>query len=188
MRMKILKPLVMVFLLISTMSCSLVSSERDKFPYEMMIGLNDLPTGFEYGDSGFPEIKDATSYYLTYGRISEEIGALIRHQITIYKDVESAQNSYPDWEDQWFTDSWSTPDESSYIPHDPEDIYLLKCLPTQINERQSQACSLLQLHKNLVILVLTNIDSQNLSFAEFDEILRKLDARLPSDVVPLPPQ
>ena len=106
---------------------------------------------------------------------------MISHQITIYPNIEAAKSSVPVWENKSFTSNWSRPKESKFKPSDPEDFYLLKCLPTQINDRQSQGCRIVQQHKNLVILILVNIDSSNMSFSEMDGVLEKLDSRLPSE-------
>lgn len=56
----------------------------------------------------------------------------------------------------------------------------------EINSLPTKSCTLLQLHNNLVILVLVNINTDNISFSEFEEILTKLDTRLPADEVYLP--
>jgi len=186
MNTKSIRLLITAILLISIFGCGILPTASDDFPYDLMIGLADLPKGFEYGDSGFPEIEGAKSFYLTYGRETDKLGALIRHQITIYPNIESAQSSFPIWENEWFTNSWSQPKESKFKPSNPEDIHSLKCLPTQIDDRQSQSCRMLQQHKNLVILVLVNIDSENMSFAEFDAVLQRLDSRLPVDPIPMP--
>ena len=186
MNTKALRLIIITISLVSLIGCGIRSNARDDFPYDLMIGLADLPKGFQYGDSGFPEIESAKSFYLTYGRDSDKLGALIRHQITIYPDIEAAQRSLPVWENEWFTDSWSQTEESKFRPSDQEDIYSLKCLPAQIDGRQSKSCRMLQQHNNLVILVLVNIDSENMSFAEFDTVLKRLDSRLPVDPLPMP--
>lgn len=55
------------FFLFSIFGCNGLSSEQDKFPYDLMIGLTDLPNDYEYGGSGFENVEDgAKSFYLSY--------------------------------------------------------------------------------------------------------------------------
>ena len=177
---------MLAVLLFPTLGCGITSNVQDDFPYDLMIGLADLSEDFEYKGSHFPEIEGAKSFYITYGKKSGELGALISHQITIYPDIKSAKDSIPIWENQSFTKNWLQPKESLFIPSDSDDFYAFKCLPTKINDRESQGCTSIQQHKNLVVLVIVNIDSENLSFSEFDNVMKKLDSRLPSEVVPMP--
>jgi hypothetical protein len=183
---KLLMILTTAILLFTILGCGTISNLQDDFPYDLMIGLADLPQNFEYRNSGFEEVEGGKSFYVTYGKKSGETGAVVSHQITIYPDIESAKRSIPTWENQLFTKNWSQPKESLFRPGNPDDFYELKCLPTQINERKSQGCRMLQQHNNLVVLILVNIDSENISYTEFDRILEKLDARLPSETIPLP--
>lgn len=59
-------------------------------------------------------------------------------------------------------------------------------MEVKINEMPSRSCELLQLHNNIIILVLTNINSDNIDYTTFEEILTQLDARLPDGDIPMP--
>jgi hypothetical protein len=39
--------------------CGVMEKELNAFPYEYMIGLNDLPDDFKYRDSAFPTVEGA---------------------------------------------------------------------------------------------------------------------------------
>ncbi len=158
----------------------------DEFPYGLMVSIFDLTNQFEKTGSEFPEIDGAFSYAVVYRNRSKKTGAIFSHQITIYPDSKSANEAYSSWVTKWFNEYWIQPSDSTYTPKSPDDIYQIACMDVIINELPTRSCELLQLHNNLIILVLTNINSDNIDFATFEDILTQLDARLPDGDIPKP--
>ena len=178
---------VAMILLILMSGCGVMEKELNAFPYEYMIGLNDLPDDFKYIDSDFLAVEGAKSYTIVYGRTSEEFNTSIRHQIAIYPDPETVLESNSFWQNETFTSAWTTNMESTFKPTDPEDNHYLKCIPLTVNGVENQSCRFLQFHKNLVIYIYFRANSERgMSMEEFDEVLQKLDARLPAENVPVP--
>ena len=176
-----------MILLMLMSGCGVMEKELNAFPYEYMIGLNDLPDDFKYRDSAFPTVEGAKSFSIIYGRTSEELGTGILHQVAIYPDMEIALKSNSFWQEEAFTNAYVPNMESTFRPTDSEDNYYLKCMPTTINGVEGQSCSFLQFHNNLVILIYVGInDERSMSMEEFDMVLQKLDARLPTENVPMP--
>lgn len=163
-----------------------MENSQNTFPFELMIDLDDLSNDYRFNDGDYPDVEGAISYVAIYGRLSKELGASISHQLIIYPDSEAAARNFSAWEDEWFPYDWIPIEGSTFKPHNSEDLYLLKCLPADL-ESWGQGCRYLQLHGNLIILVETTINEEkNMSFGEFNEILRKLDARLPIEDIPMP--
>ena len=191
---KRLKFIILISLIIFTLGCAIndaiekkLDEARNSFPFDLMIGIDDLSYDYRFNSGDYPKVEGAISYIAIYGRTSKELATSILHQLTIYPDSELAARDFSTWEDKWFTNDWIPIEESRFKPNNLEDLYLLKCLPAG-SESWGQSCRFLQLHGNLIILVGTTINEEsNLSFAEFDEVLRKLDARLPTENVPMPP-
>jgi hypothetical protein len=158
----------------------------DDFPYDLMVNIVDLTNKFEYFSSEFPKIDGAFTYSITYVNKSKMIGSNFSHWVSIYSDSKSANEAYSSWETRWFNEHWTYPSDSTYKPKNSEDIYQIACMDVKINELPTRSCELLQLHNNLIILVLTNINSDNIDFRTFEEILTQLDARLPTEDIPVP--
>lgn len=181
---------IVIFITIILLSAGCTSNPRPKgvedFPYDLMVNIVDLTNKFEYFGSEFPEIDGAFSYSITYVNKSKMIGSNFSHWITIYSDSKSASDAYSSWETRWFNEHWTYPSDSTYKPKNSEDIYQLECMDVKINEMPTRSCGLLQLHNNLIILVLTNINSDNIDYSTFEEILSLLDARLPAGDIPMP--
>jgi hypothetical protein len=184
------KSLLFVGIILLLIGCSSNPPPKgvDDFPYDLMVNIIDLTNQFEYFSSEFPKIDGAFSYGISYVNKSKMIGSNFSHRITIYSDSKSAIDAFPSWETQWFNEHWTHPSDSTYAPKSSDDIYQIACMDVKINELPTRSCELLQLHNNLIILVLTNINSDNIDFATFEEILTKLDARLPEGEIPIPGQ
>ena len=181
---KYLNYLWMLFLITG---CSFQPISTPDFPYELMLQATDLPNGFERTGGSFPEVPDAFSHMVGFSSDPDVIGKGISHRITIYPDVDSAKDSFVQWERESFTQAWLAP-SVIYTPMDVEDQAVLKCMNVQINDGISQSCRFLQQHNNLIILVLANIDSAAINYDEFLKMLQNLDKRLPTsgEVIALP--
>lgn len=159
-----------------------------EFPFDLMVNINDLSNQFELSSNEFPIINGAFSLNETYRNRSNKTGAVFTHQITIYPDSKSANAAYSSWKTEWFNEHWITPKDSIFRPKKIEDSYQLRCMDVIIDELPSRSCRLLQVHNNLIILILTNTNSENIDFPSFEDILSRLDARLPEGDIPMPGQ
>ncbi|MBI9045735.1 MAG: hypothetical protein JEZ06_14690 [Anaerolineaceae bacterium] len=186
MKTHILKRVFIIVSLFSILGCNLLSNMQDEFPYDLMIGPDDLSDEFVYNSSGFEEIEDAKSFYIAYEKNTYELGSLISHQITIYSDIETAKKSIPFWESKLFTNDWFFSKENQFMPSDPEDYYTFRCLNSQINGQDFQSCTMFQQHENLIIVITVNIDNKIFTVSKFDEIQNRLDTRLPIETIPIP--
>jgi len=157
----------------------------EDFPYGLMVNIFDLSTQYKKTGSEFPVIDGAFAYSISY---RNKKNALFTHQIAIYRDSKSASDAYSLWESQWFNKNWTHPSDLTYNPKNNSDLYQLKCMDVKMNELPTRSCRMLQLHKNLIILVLTNINSESIDFTTFEDVLTKLDARLPTGDIPMPGQ
>lgn len=183
--MKILIRFALLIVVIS--GCVIEPMAPSDFPYDLMIQSSDLPQGFIRTGGSFPERPGAFVHIVGYSSDADQTGAGISHQLAIYSDIESAKIGFSTREDEVFTDVWSVPPET-YIPLNPSDASILKCMDVQIDNDVSQSCTFLQQHNNIVILILAVIDSKTINFQQFIEMLQKLDSRLPSKIVPMPSQ
>jgi hypothetical protein len=180
--------LILIALILVSGCDSSTPKGKEDFPYDLMVNIHDLTDQFVNSGNEFSTIDGAFSFEIQYMNRNDKAGALVDHQITIYPDSKSANEDFANWEDKWFNESWVTPSESTFKPKNSDDLYKMGCMDTAINGEPTKSCELLQLHNNLIILVLTNINADNISFSTFDEILQKLDARLPSGDIPMPGQ
>jgi len=180
---KFLVSTLIVASLISIFGCSSLTAIAPKFPYDLMIGLYDLPKGFEHVNGEFPEVEGGASHFVTYSKNKNEFGELVSHQITIYPSSEIAKDKYPDWIDQWTISSWIETSEIKFTPKDTADTFTLKCLDGIVNNSPMKSCRFIQLHKNLIVLILVNFGANTISYTEFEEVLVKLDQRLPSEEI-----
>ena len=179
---KVLYSMLIVVLLIFILGCLSSTSFAPKFPYGLMISLFDLPKGFEHTDGEFPDIEGGISHFVKYAK-NNELGNVISHQITIYPSSEWAKGKYPDWVNQWTTDSWIEISDIKFVPKDSADTFTLKCLDLRVDNSPMKSCRFIQLHKNLIVLILVNFGTNTISYTEFEEVLVKLDQRLPSEEI-----
>lgn len=183
---KLNKLLPILFLYTLIIGCSVSTYNTKGFPDELMIGIHDLPKNFNISDSSFPEIEGGYSCEIKYENTLGGVGALIMHQITIYPDSKTSSENFSKWEKKWLNEKWVKAPETTFVPKNSSDLFRLACLQVTINDLPSKSCRFIQLHNNLIILVLTNIQPDNLNFQQFDEILKKIDNRLPGDEIPMP--
>jgi hypothetical protein len=181
------KTLFFLLVLFFVLACVVQPFSVPDFPYDPMLQSADLPAGFERVNGEFPHVSGGFSHLVAYSDEPGVVGIGISHQLTIYPDIDSAKDSFTNWDKEWFTNSWTTP-SIIYTPLDNTDQYELKCMDVQINTYLAQSCTFLQQHNNMIILVLANIDDTSINWDQFIEALQKLDERLPAhgEIVPLP--
>jgi hypothetical protein len=124
-----------------------------------MLQSADLPAGFERVNGEFPHVSGGFSHLVAYSDEPGVVGIGISHQLTIYPDIDSAKDSFTNWDKEWFTNSWTTP-SIIYTPLDNTDQYEL-CM-----DGKSILIYLklfLQQHNNMIILILANIDDTSIS-------------------------
>jgi len=185
MNKKFTKYLVTLLMMTTILGCGFITKTRLTFPFDLMIGQDDLPEGFVYQDNQYLEMEEATSRSITDNGGASHPEKHFHHQIEIYPDAKAARKGYETWKEQNTTDGWTVPAELSFQPADLEDHYCFFCL--QGTHEHGQKCKWLQLHKNLVIHIDVVInDEAQISLAAFTTILGNLDARLPADVTPMP--
>lgn len=178
--------LISVVMFVGFLSSCILIPPVKYFPYDLMVNDLDLPAGFKPSGEEYTTPDNSISFEVSYANPNNKFGALFKHSITIYTDEKTAKAAYATWADKWFNEYYVTPTKMRFKPKSPEDVYQIGCYSESINGVPSQSCRFLQLHNNLIILAITNINSDNISFSIFDEILQKLDARLPSGDAPLP--
>ncbi|MBT3315047.1 MAG: hypothetical protein HN390_10585 [Anaerolineae bacterium] len=174
-----------VLVIFSVSACTIEPLAPSDFPYDLMLQASDLPQGYVRMGGSFPQIESAFSHIVGYDTNPEIAGGGISHQITIYPSQNLAIENFPSWENEWITNAWVEP-ANTHKPANTNDLSVLKCLDIQIENNPTQSCTYLQQHKNLVILVLANIDSKNMNFQQFLDMLENLDTRLPSSTVSIP--
>ena len=86
--------------------------------------------------------KFGDSYLLkNLGQPASVLHPIGYRRTSIYETAEVAKASLEFWKRQSFTNNWATPEESRFAPSNPNDFYVLKCLPSQINRRESEGCT-----------------------------------------------
>ena len=183
--MKIKNTITFIFLMIFTSGCTIEPMAPPDFPYELMLQSSDLPQGFVRTGGSFPEEEGMFTHIVGYSSDPDRVGKGISHQVRIYPDADLAKSSFPDWVNIWPADAWNEPD-ITYVPQNPEGQYSLRCRNVEINGKPSTSCTYIQQHKNLVIIILANVDSEIINYQQFLDMLESLDSRLPSSEVPMP--
>lgn len=177
--------LAFLFLIISG-GCNSVSNSEKGFPFDLMVNIDDLNYQFRYSFGELPKIDGAVSDFVVYSNKSNEEIAFVSHQITIYADTEIAKKEFENWDKEKFTSSYTETPDLIFVPRDTSDKFIIRCKGETINNTPSYSCKYLQQHKNLIIYIVTHINSVNITFTEFSDLLQKLDARLPEKELPLP--
>jgi hypothetical protein len=187
--MKVCKLNIQFFIFLSFIlqACSPPSNQQTiEFPSEAMLTIRDLPKGWHRESIDFDqEVPNAESItvYFVGSTNPRESHILVSHQLSAYVDEESAQSAFPEWQEKWLSsESWKQPENWAFTPKDSDDIIEFGCLNQTINEKRFTVCTFLQLHKNLISLVLANIDGETLTIPEFEEAMKILDARLNQEV------
>lgn len=91
---KFAKHLVTLLLMITILGCGFITKTRLTFPFDLMIGQDDLPEGFVYQGSDYLEVEEVTSLAITYNGASGHPDKHIHHQIKVYPDARSARKGY----------------------------------------------------------------------------------------------
>lgn len=167
-------------------SCQFGDTRSKDYPYELLLEASDLPSGYVYSDSDFPDIDGGKSIEVLFKRNTGELGTSIIHQIYIYPDTSSAIDAYVSLEEKLFFDEWAKNDDLDYQPTDRKDKVNISCIPLSVSDRVSKQCILLQQHNNTVFKISVSINEMNITFSEFDEILQTADGKLSNEMVKMP--
>ncbi len=160
--------------------CSIAINSPPEFPYNLMLSIDEVPFGWNRLGGNFPVEPGAIISHATSFSPYEKppFGINISHTITIYPDIDTATEMYPEWEQRYFTQAWQSVQDSNFSPANLDDVFRFEYWDVQIEEAPVRSYRYLQQHGNLIILILTNVDNKNLTFPQFEEILSKLDAKL----------
>ncbi|MBI9050050.1 MAG: hypothetical protein JEZ00_11560 [Anaerolineaceae bacterium] len=184
--MKFIARLLLLFTMCITLGCQLISYQKKDYPYELLLNAADLPDGYVYSDSDFPEIDGGKSIEVYFKRDTGELGTSIIHQIYIYTDEQKATQSFYVLENELFFDEWKVNSEIDYQPNNFEDKINISCVPIYSSSRDLEHCILLQQHKNLIFTISVVIDNNYLNLSEFSEIANVADGKLSDEIIPMP--
>lgn len=157
---------LLIILLISLLfsGCAVSQQQAIKFPFELMLGIPDLSLQFEHTYSNLQEIEGGVSYEIKYAKVDYFPGSIVDHQISIYQDPQTASENYFIMEKEYFNDAWVKSSELFFSPHAKDDIFRMGCMDLTFDGVPTKSCQLLQLHNNLVIMVIANINEKNIDF------------------------
>lgn len=177
------------FILNMLSGCNRIVNSPPEFPYILMLSIDEVPFGWNRLGGIFPDepgalISHATSFS-PYKNPPYWIN--ISHTITVYPDLDTATTAYTNWEQRYYTEVWQAVQDTNFHPVDSEDIFRFEYWDVQIDEASVRSYTYLQQHGNLIILILANVDNQKLTFAQFEEILSELDAKLQNYQLPASP-
>jgi len=170
--------LLLIFMVLS--ACNMASPPKD-FPYELMLSYQDLPPGWERLGGSFPDELGAVSHRVAYSPQPEVSWKAISHQIAIYPDEVSAMAAYPVWEEQWFRPGWQDVPGAESSLQGINDIYRFGYHDGSIDNISFRSYRFLQLHNNMIILILANADNEFLDLDRLLQVIRSLDSKFPLD-------
>jgi len=166
------------------MACSIVPADTSTdFPFQLLMTPEDLPAEWGRAGSEAPEVPGAISRLVgfTGSTDPQQEYLLVKHQLAVYPSEQAGKDAYSMWEQKWFpTITWQRPPEASFEPRDPSDQFRFACINVKINGFPIMTCTYLQQHRNLVSLVLVNVDGKAITLEQFEQALKKLDERLQS--------
>ena len=157
--------------------CNVSPPPPKDFPYTLMLSQQDLPPGWVRLGGSFPEVEGAVAHLVAYSPEPDVSWKAISHRIAIYPDESAAIRAYPTWE-EWFTLAMQAVEPGTFRPLSSSDEYRFEYLDVNINGQPVRSFTYLQRHKNMIILVLVNIDNDYITLEEFIQVLEKLDAKL----------
>jgi len=135
----------------------------------------DFPKGWAFVGEDWNSESGKESYSTNYSVPNKDpIG--FGQTIAIYPDQARAQNGYLEWEKKWFSVGEKWPG-TEFTPQDSNDEYRYECIQIFL-DKSIISCTFLQKHNELVVLILVNIDGKEITFSQFNEVLRVLDERL----------
>lgn len=160
--------------------CDIASNSPSDFPDTLMLSIDDVPTEWSRLGDKFSEVSgDLISHTSAFSLdTAPPYWRKISQTITIYPDASAAIKAYGKLAQHYFTQAWIPVAETNFKPLNSEDIVRLEFWDVQIEGKPVRSYRFLQQHENLIIDILTNIDNEYLTFAEFEEILGKLDTKL----------
>ncbi len=177
--------IVFIGLVLGMTACTSMfsGSSSAEFPFDLMMQVPDLPSGWFYDGSEFPDEAGADTRLRDF-RASKDPQLrylLTSHELSVYPDEQAAKHAYTRWETRWFpTSTWKTPRDAHFAAKDPNDRFRFACISASVNSVPVLTCGYLQRHKRLVSLVLTNIDGKAITLTQFEEALRRVDERMQS--------
>jgi hypothetical protein len=168
--------LMMFVLLLMTTSCQTEKISQAELKLERyVVKISDLPEGWEFSGEDWNYKFGSESYLAAYG-IPNSNMIRFGHTIAVYSDETQAENSYPKWEDEWFsaTEKWTG---AEFTPSDPKDVYRFECQQI-LSDKSIVSCSFLQRHKEFIVSILATLDGKAMTLSQLNEILIVLDKRI----------
>jgi len=140
----------------------------------------DLPEHWKVNSFTKMDVENAESYNIEFSKPSTgTLPLLVQHQLSVYQTVDAAKQAYPEWEKQWIpTTDWKSPTGVVFQPKDINDLFRLACYSGKVDGQPILFCSYLQQHKNIITLVLAQVDDKNLDVQQLVNALEILDIRL----------
>ena len=151
---------------------------NDDFPSKILMTAQDLPSGWQMTSFNFEEVPNAKSRSVDY-HVSFEPNKLyfhVLHQLVVYPNENEAVKAYSEWESKYFpTNDWRSPFVNDF---NPKGLFRLECLNQNINGQPFIVCRYIQKYKNLISLVLANLDGAYLNLEQLINALKILDIRM----------
>jgi hypothetical protein len=171
--MKILKRafLVLCFLL-DACAPSIPSYVRD-----LMITTNDVPSGWAHQGENITDEWGGTKYTIGFGYGNDVTDPAIGHQLIVYSDKPSAIKGYEEYKNWIFTEIWVKPNEASFKPSNPGDIFEYRCDSLIINGEPLMDCLILQQHGSYVSAIDVRLGVP-LTFDSLNSILKSIDEKM----------
>jgi hypothetical protein len=190
------KTLIIVFAVLFLCCCLLVvgggvtfyllgnSSSNESKLVPLMLNPEDLPDGWESAKymytipyrEGTLETRSSVFDYYYPGDISASIA--LSHLIYLYPSEETGAAGYQKLHDEWINGILEEVDINfTFAPRNPADKFDIYC--TETNAVGTYSCDFVQQHGSYVILLRSWYDDKALTASQVDDILRRLDAKLP---------
>jgi len=183
--------------LVCLMGCKPVATlpTTDSIDLKMLATIperSDIPTRLprEAGPLGsLLKLPDNTRTIANSFLASDQGLTTISHHLTLFPNSEEALTYFKQAQKAFIpTAHWQTPTQIVLQPLSGEDAYELKCESSSIS---SSACTYIQQHGSLLIIVLANIQPpEMLTWQEFKQILNTIDTRMnqwpQNDLTPMP--
>ncbi len=175
--------IVFIGLVLGITACASMfnGSSSAEFPFDLMMQVDDLPSGWFNNGGSFPDEPGADSRLSAFAKSEDsQFGYRhVIHELSVYSSEELAKKAYPAWETEWFpTNTWKRPAEARFAPKDPNDQVRFACVPVSVNLADVLSCRHLQRHKQIISLILAEIDGKALTLVQLEEALERLDERM----------
>lgn len=150
----------------------------------LMIDSEDLPAGWESAENYYslPYSEGASAarndvFQYTYPGTNDRL--YLSHEVYLYPSEEAATAAYEILHDKEVTNAVldPLPVDFAFAPRTPADQFDRFC--TDGTFEGSHFCVFVQSHGKYVIMLRTIFDNKVLTAAQVDEVLRRLDAKLP---------